>query len=363
MSSQPRRLFALLIGVAVLAAACSSDSSGEEAIDSETTATTVADEPDESIETTESVATTDSTEPVEEEAADATGCAAVEPGLGRITSEAGGPIQGAQVYVPTSFAGTPLPAVINWHGLGSDGPQQAQFSDYEALAELEGFIVVHPTGVPAPGDTRNSWELIQLDVPGRDDVALANDIMDRMIADFCVDETRIYSTGMSNGGFFTSRLVCDLADRIAAGVSVAGLSHPEECEPSRPVPFMAFHGTNDLVVPFAGGASSLLDAEADADTIDFFTQVMPDEFAEFAADFGCDPEPAVSDVGIETIRYDYSGCEDDVPLVFFEVTEGGHTWPSSPLGPFVIDSLGYTTEDVDATADGWAFMSQFSLDS
>ncbi len=372
MPCAPRRSVALLLALVFVAASCSSD--GDDTSAAESTDTTAAAdtteapetaEADDSAEATEAAETTDESETDEE--ADTTeapavgeGCQ-VDTGIGRISSEAGGPIQGAQVYVPTTFDGTLLPVVINWHGLGSDGPQQALFTDYEALAEREGFIAVHPTGTPGPGDNRNSWELIQLDIPNRDDIAFANDLIDQLIADFCVDESRVYSTGMSNGGFFTSRLLCDMADRIAAGVSVAGLSHPDECDPSRAVPFMAFHGTADLVVPFAGGESSLLEGEATEDFTEFFAQVMPDEFSEFAADFGCELEPEVSEIGVETIRYDYLGCDDDVPLIFYEVTEGGHTWPSSPLGPLLLDTLGYTTTDVDATADGWAFMSQFSL--
>lgn len=352
----------LVLALVLLAAGCSSDGDETAADDStvEESSSTTEAEAEAEVETTQADAATTELETTTAPAG-SDGCQ-VDIGIGRISSEAGGPIQGAQVYVPTTFDGTLWPVVINWHGLGSDGPQQALFTDYEALAEREGFIVVHPTGTPGPGDSRNSWELIQLDVPNRDDVAFANDVIDQLIADFCVDESRVYSTGMSNGGFFTSRLLCDMADRIAAGVSVAGLSHPDECEPSRAVPFMAFHGTADEVVPFAGGQSSLVEDNATEGFADFFAQVMPDEFAEFAADFGCEPDPEVSDVGVETIRYDYVGCDDDVPLIFYEVTEGGHTWPNSPLGPLLLDSLGYTTTDVDATADGWAFMSQFSLE-
>ncbi len=250
---------------------------------------------------------------------------------------------------------------MNWHGLGSDGPQQAQFSDYESLAEAEGFIVAHPTGVPGLAGTQNSWELEQFDDPTRDDVAMAETMIDQLIADYCVDQTRVYSTGMSNGGFFTSRLVCDLSDRIAAAVSVAGVTHPDGCTPDRAVPFMAFHGTADGVVPFDGGSSVLVEDGALPAAAEFFSQVMPDEFAEFADSSGCDPEPESEEVSPTVTRYEWSGCDDGAELVFFEIAGGGHTWPGSPLGPFLTDVLGVTTNDVDATADGWAFMEQFQL--
>lgn len=289
------------------------------------------------------------------------GCEANESGATSFTIDAGGAQHPVRVFVPSSYDGSPMPLVMNWHGLGSDGPQQAQFSDYETLAESEGFLVAHPTGVPAEGDTRNSWELAQFDDPERDDIAMAEAMIDRLIADFCADPSRVYSTGMSNGGFFTSRLVCELPTRIAAAVSVAGLTHPEGCDPERAVPFMAFHGTADAVVPFAGGASTLVEDNATPEALEFFNQVMPDEFAQFADSNGCSTEPTVETVSAEVTRYDYSGCTDDVSQVFFEIADGGHTWPGSPLGPFLVDALGYTTNDVNATADGWAFMSEYSL--
>ena len=103
----------------------------------------------------------------------------------------------------------------------------------EALAEAERFIAVHPTGVPAEGDTRNSWQLASSPGDGsRDDVAFADSLIDELIANWCADPDRIYSIGMSNGGFFTARLVCEMADRLAAAVSVAGLYHPDGCSPS-----------------------------------------------------------------------------------------------------------------------------------
>jgi len=356
-----KQLVAVLTARALAAVACSAG--GEvAATDTDAPATTEGAE----VATTE-VATTEAPADVEPKAPDTTelgpqGCSSQTPGVTSVTLDAGGAEHPLRIFLPSNYDGSPMPLVMNWHGLGSEGPQQAQFSGYETLAEAEGFVVAHPTGVPAPGDTRNSWELAQFDDPGRDDIVMAESMIDYIIANYCADPARVYSTGMSNGGFFTSRLVCELPDRIAAAVSVAGLTHPGGCDPSRAVPFMAFHGTADAVVPFDGGTSSLVEDNATPDALDFFNQVMPVEFAEFAASNSCDLEPTVEAVSSEVIRYDYLSCADGVPQVFFEITDGGHTWPGSPLGPFVVDTLGYTTNDVNATADGWAFMSQFSLE-
>ena len=185
-------------------------------------------------------------------------------------------------------------------------------------------------------------------------------LIDELVANWCADPARVYSTGMSNGGFFTARLICEMADRIAAAVSVAGTYHPDSCHPARDVPYIAIHGTDDKVVPYAGGDSTLMTADSPEELRVFFEQVIPEEFDEFALDAGCDAT-VDSDVGEDVIRHEYTGCDGDTPMIFYEVRGGGHTWPSSPMAALTEGALGYTTDDIDATRDGWAFMSQFTL--
>ena len=84
----------------------------------------------------------------------------ITPGVHEYTLTAGGADHPHRVFVPSSYDRTPLPAVIDFHGLGSKGLEQADFSGYEALAETEGFIVVHPTGVSDFAEGPNSWQLV-----------------------------------------------------------------------------------------------------------------------------------------------------------------------------------------------------------
>ncbi len=292
-------------------------------------------------------------------------CDSLTPGVTDFTLDAGGGVHDVRVFVPTQVSSDPAPVVLNWHGLGSNGFEQAAFSGYETLAEEEGFVVVHPTGLGFDGEP-NSWQLGDVGDSGRDDLAFADALIDTLVADWCVDPDRIYSTGMSNGGLFTAVLVCERADRIAAAVSVAGVTHSDGCDPARAVPYVAFHGTDDEVVPFAGsGESTLLEGldldEAElAEVVELFSQVMPDEFAEFADDAGCDPDPVRTEETPEVISHAYTGCEDGTPMTFYEIVGGGHTWPDSPLADQLAD-LGFFTDDISATVDGWAFMSQFSI--
>ena len=371
----------LALALALLAAsACSDDddvasgSSSEPATSAPaptTTATTATAPP-----TTDGAATTvdlptvpgvaDTTQPattapgVSETTIASTQCARLSSGVNETTLTAGGATHLVRIFAPSSYAASPVPVVLDWHGLGSNGPDQAAYSDYESVAEVEGFIVVHPTGVTDVAGGPNSWQLFPEPGRERDDLAFAGALIDELVANWCADPMRIYSTGMSNGGFFTARLICEMSDRIAAAVSVAGTYHPEGCDPARDVPYIAIHGTDDRVVPYAGGDSVLMTEDSPDEFRVFFEQVIPEEFDEFARDAGCDAN-INTDVGEDVVRHEYTGCDGDAPLIFYEVQGGGHTWPSTPLAALTAGSLGYTTDDIDATRDGWAFMSQYRL--
>ena len=248
---------------------------------------------------------------------------------------------------------TRLPVVLNWHGLGSSGVEQLAFSDYTALADAEGFIVIVPTGLEdATG--LNSWELAPEQFADRDDLAFANTLLDQVIGTLCVDDSRVYTTGMSNGGYFSSVLVCEMSDRIAAAASVAALSHADSCDPSRVVPYIGFHGTNDEVVPYDGGESSM----APGQSVPLFELKILDEFAEFAAEAGCDVEPRVAQLSPQVTSFDFQNCADDVQMTFYEIEGGGHSWPGSAVSLAVSEAigLGATTDEISASETSWAFL-------
>lgn len=261
-----------------------------------------------------------------------------------------------RVFVPEG-GDPPMAVVLDFHGLGSDGEQQAAVSGYESLAADEGFVTVHPSGVPGFAGVR-SWELPPFDIAGRDDIGYVDELIDLLVDEYCVDARRVYVTGFSNGGLLSSELVCRLADRVAAAVSVAGVTHADDCEPARAVPYMAIHGTADRVVSYDGTGPTLL-GPGDPAPGTFFAQVMPDELAQFAADFDCDPDPVRTERS-GVVEHRYRGCDDDVPVVFLEVVGGRHVWPGSPFAELVGGPE--PGPDLDATRDGWAFMREHALD-
>lgn len=161
----------------------------------------------------------------------------------------GGHTRTYRVYLPTTAKpGVRLPVVIDFHALASNGELQESLTGFGALAESEGFVLVHPDGLGKP----TGWNALLNANSGIDDVQFTNDLLDDLLRDYCIDARRIYATGFSNGGMLASRIGCTLGSRVAAVAPVAGFYAPDDnCVGVAPI--LAIHGTNDTVVPFAGG--------------------------------------------------------------------------------------------------------------
>jgi polyhydroxybutyrate depolymerase len=151
------------------------------------------------------------------------------------------------VHVPRGTTG-PLPLVLVLHGAGGSGPRFALDTGYSKLADRGHFLVAYPSaGGPHP-----FWNISGRH-GARDHVAALDRSLDALEHAACVDEARVFVTGVSNGGGFAARLGCELSGRLAGVAAVAGghRSLPA-CAPQRPLPVLEIHGTADHVVPYPG---------------------------------------------------------------------------------------------------------------
>jgi polyhydroxybutyrate depolymerase len=140
-----------------------------------------------------------------------------------------------------------------------------------------------------------------------------------------------------------------MADVFAAAGVVAGpiVEPPGGCEPSRPVPIIAFYGTDDPLVPYEGGflseASSrrMFHVEAARARLS-----SAQEWAEgWAGRDGCRLHGDSLGPGADISVVSYSDCQDEAEVVLYTVHGSGHTWPGGPRLPF----LGGTTQSIDAS--------------
>ena len=130
----------------------------------------------------------------------------------------------------------------------------------DASADANGYIVVYPNGI---GYYWNSWGSPGATY-GADDVQFLSTLIDTISADYHVNPKRVYSCGISNGGYMTYALACNIASRLAAVASVSGtLSNYTyaNCNLERKIPVLHIHGTADPIVPYATGAANSIGAE------------------------------------------------------------------------------------------------------
>jgi polyhydroxybutyrate depolymerase len=225
---------------------------------------------------------------------------------------ADGSVRTTLVHVPVRAKG-PAPLVLAFHGWGGSGRFMARYSGLSALSDRSGFVAAFPDGAGTPAH----WTLDE-DAPGaRDDLAFVDGLVDRLVTDACVDPSRIYAVGVSNGGGFAARVACERPGRIAAVVSVAGAYRdPDSCDPDRPVSLMEVHGTADPVVPYAGGG------RAGAHGVVAWLR-------SWARRDGCSPHARIRRVDARTVRLDWSACHGGAVISHLRLLGGGHAWPGA----------------------------------
>ncbi len=107
---------------------------------------------------------------------------------------------------------------------------------------------------------KNSWESAEYAVEDIDDREFTTSLLAALEADFCVDTSRIYATGKSNGGGFVNFLACSphhggafAAFAIASGAFYEQFVEGRKCRPARsPLPILEFHGSADPTIPYEG---------------------------------------------------------------------------------------------------------------
>ena len=125
-----------------------------------------------------------------------------------------------RIYIPEIYNdGYAVPLVLNLHGYGSNGFEQELYGDFRPIADTANFIIVSPDGA-LDGFGATHWNTFG--TSSVDDVNFLSALIDTVASQYNLDHSRIYSTGMSNGGFMSYKLACQLSGRIAAVASVTG---------------------------------------------------------------------------------------------------------------------------------------------
>ena len=260
------------------------------------------------------------------------------------------------LHLPDSYSGTDtLPLVIAMHGgFGSAYNLQDQ-SQLSEKANEENFIVIYPEGLENGVLNIRTWNAGwccgNASSSNVDDVGFINALLDTLISQYPIDTNRVYATGMSNGGFMSYRLACELSDRIAAIAPVAASLSMYDCNPERPVPIIEFHSYLDENVPYYGGIGSsgfsdhwnspqdsVMNAWANMDTCLVFNDTI------------------VNNGQYTFIQWGNCSCLYEIHHYVTE--DGGHSWPGG-----VQTATGDPVSIyINATDLMWSFFEQYSLE-
>lgn len=251
------------------------------------------------------------------------------------------------IYIPSDYSdGDSWPLVINMHGLGSNASQQQFYSYFNNVADTSQFIVVYPNGLEADfgGVTQQQWDSYFGTGTAENDMAFLNHLIDDMHRVYNIDLTRVYSTGMSNGGFQSYRLACEMSDRIAAIGSVTGGVIQEQlnnCNNLEYIPsILQIHGTIDGTVPY---------------------QPIPTLVQYWREKHGCSEASIIIEYqdinttdATTVTSENWQDCSSGGEVIFYTVDNGGHTWP----GAFDV-GIGNVNQDIKASNEIWEFFKKF----
>ena len=273
----------------------------------------------------------------------------------------GGVARNFIVYLPSGYNNSgKMPLIFAIHG-GSGTPEgMINIANFKPIADRDKFVLVYPEGV------QKNWNDGRPTVPnqlGINDVGFFNQMCDYMINNYSVDGKKIYATGISNGGFMSTRLGCELSNRIAAiavdAATMEAKTIAPNCNPGRPVPALYIHGTTDPLVPFLGGQMTA--GGTAGGTILSHFQVIE----KWVALNGCNTTPTITDLpdisndGTTIKQRVYTGGTTGSEVVSYVILNGGHTWPQGYqyLNEAII---GKTSQDMNACEVIWTFFKRFS---
>lgn len=250
------------------------------------------------------------------------------------------------LYVPTSYNSLIKQALVfNFHGYGSNANEQMRYGDLRPQADANGFILVHPEGLDDIGGT-SYWNMGGWSASIHDDLKFIDNLINLLMDKYSINSERIYSTGMSNGGFFSFHLACNLSASFAAIASVTGSMSFDtfnDCNPRKPTPILQIHGSIDSVVPYDGlltimkPVMEVMDYWKTANDCDEFVHTVPE---------------IISGESYWTESYIFDNCLNDTQNIHLKVQGAGHIWPGS-----IFESI----KDPDTSKQIWEFFSKYDI--
>ncbi len=232
------------------------------------------------------------------------------------------------VHVPTGYnTNNQYPLVLNLHGLRANAKQQQTYSQFDNVADQNGFIVVYPNAID------ESWM-----TTGNTDIDFLTHLVDSIRTEYFTNDC-LFITGFSQGGFMTYKFANSTSHTVKAiAVGSGNMSNrtQKDSENAPQIPTMHFHGTADNTVPYDGTSPFIPPVE---NTIDWWVNHN-----------NCNTTPVVTQMldlnpndNSTVEKYYYGNGDNDSEVIFYKVIDGGHTWS----GSYPIPLFGATNKDIN----------------
>lgn len=299
------------------------------------------------------------------------------------------------VYVPKALAAAgrnsagrnsqPAPVVFVFPGSTASAEVAAFYytkTRFEELADLEGFIVVYGNGVPEAhsSDGQVPMEkggflpgcLMEHEGEGYD-VAYVRAILSQLETELNIDRSRIYATGLSQGGGMSLQLALEAPDLVAAIAPVAPVPFQpsgewlHSCHPKagyENVSIAMLAATHDRFISYKPGGAHFypeasypgMEETRDAWLAALSIQGPPevDAFPDMVTGDSYTPHTGLSTSTVERQRYP-AGPEGQ-EFWYYKAVGMGHWWPNPQQSwGGIWEELGKTNQDIDFADEAWSF--------
>jgi polyhydroxybutyrate depolymerase len=248
-----------------------------------------------------------------------------------------------RVHRPATLPEHPPLVVVLHGGLGSGEQAEAAYG-WDAVADREGFVVAYPDGLGRAWDVGGGC-CGESGRTGVDDVAFVTGAVLSLEDDVALDPTRVYATGISNGGMLSYRLACDSG--LFAAVAPVAATELGACADPAPLSVLHVHGLADGNVRYDGRPGqgfAHIDGPPVADVVAGWRRVDD-----------CSAPTTSTNGPVTTV---VAACPEGRSVELVTIAGAGHQWPG---GEQTRPRADRPSTALDATEVIWQFFRDHSL--